>query len=79
MWPPVLSHTLTSDSRSPDLCPLSSEYLVELREYGPIYSSWAGSEDELQEPLEGVAGSVATDRKSVGEGESVDLGGRRII
>ncbi|XP_030624882.1 sorting nexin-30 [Chanos chanos] len=36
-----------------------SEYLVELREYGPVYSSWAAFEKELQEPLEGVAGCVA--------------------
>ncbi|KAJ8402065.1 hypothetical protein AAFF_G00373000 [Aldrovandia affinis] len=36
-----------------------SEYLVELREYGPVYSGWASSEGELQEPLEGVSGCVA--------------------
>ncbi|XP_066507196.1 sorting nexin-30 [Hoplias malabaricus] len=36
-----------------------SEYLVELREYGPVYSSWSSFEDVLQEPLEGVAGCVA--------------------
>ncbi|XP_076875694.1 sorting nexin-30 [Brachyhypopomus gauderio] len=36
-----------------------SEYLVELREYGPMYSSWASSEEQLQEPLDGVAGCVA--------------------
>lgn len=36
----------------------SIEYLVELREYGPLYSSWASSEQELQEPLDGVAGCV---------------------
>ncbi|XP_036450931.1 sorting nexin-30 [Colossoma macropomum] len=36
-----------------------SEYLVELREYGPVYSSWASSEEALQEPLDGVAGCVA--------------------
>ncbi|XP_028828422.1 sorting nexin-30 isoform X2 [Denticeps clupeoides] len=36
-----------------------SEYLVELKEYGPVYSSWASFEAELQEPLEGVAGCVA--------------------
>ncbi|KAM9735310.1 sorting nexin-30 isoform 1-T1 [Menidia menidia] len=35
-----------------------SEYLTEVREYGAVYSSWAGSEEELQQPLEGVAGSV---------------------
>lgn len=32
---------------------------MELREYGPLYSSWAASEQELQEPLDGVAGCVA--------------------
>lgn len=32
---------------------------MELREYGPLYSSWASSEQELQEPLDGMAGCVA--------------------
>ncbi|KAJ8007496.1 hypothetical protein DPEC_G00118100 [Dallia pectoralis] len=36
-----------------------SEYLVELREYGPVYSTWAVSEAELEEPLEGVASCIA--------------------
>lgn len=36
-----------------------SEYLMELREYGPVYSSWASFEGELHEPLEGVAGCVS--------------------
>ncbi|XP_041741183.1 sorting nexin-30-like isoform X1 [Coregonus clupeaformis] len=36
-----------------------SEYLVELREYGPLYTTWAASEAELQEPLEGVSGCIA--------------------
>lgn len=36
------------------------EYLTELREYGTVYSSWAGSEEELQRPLEGVASCVST-------------------
>lgn len=36
------------------------EYLTELREYGTVYTSWAGSEEELQRPLEGVAGCVTT-------------------
>lgn len=39
---------------------LPPEYLTELREYGTVYSSWAGSEEELQRPLEGVAVSVTT-------------------
>lgn len=34
------------------------EYLTELREYGTVYSSWAESEEELQRPLEGMAGCV---------------------
>ncbi|XP_075885078.1 sorting nexin-30 [Nelusetta ayraudi] len=37
-----------------------SEYLTEVREYGTMYSGWAESEDELQRPLEGVAGCVGT-------------------
>lgn len=37
-----------------------SEYLTELREYGTVYTSWAAAEDELQRPLEGVAGCVST-------------------
>ncbi|XP_028319012.1 sorting nexin-30 [Gouania willdenowi] len=37
-----------------------SEYLTELRDYGSVYTSWAGSEDELRRPLEAVAGSVST-------------------
>ncbi|KAM9424608.1 sorting nexin-30 [Pholidichthys leucotaenia] len=37
-----------------------SEYLTELREYGTVYKSWAGSEEELQRPLEAVAGCVST-------------------
>ncbi|KAJ8260950.1 hypothetical protein COCON_G00166730 [Conger conger] len=36
-----------------------SEYLVELRDYGPVYSGWASSEGELQEPLDGVSGCVS--------------------
>ncbi|XP_069094711.1 sorting nexin-30 isoform X1 [Pleurodeles waltl] len=34
------------------------EYLVELREYGPVYSTWSGLEDELAEPLEGVSACI---------------------
>uniref|UniRef100_A0A8C7C9K1 Sorting nexin-30 n=1 Tax=Oncorhynchus kisutch TaxID=8019 RepID=A0A8C7C9K1_ONCKI len=36
-----------------------SEYQVELREYGPVYTTWALSEAELQGPLEGVASCMA--------------------
>lgn len=38
---------------------LRVEYLVELREYGPVYSSWASAEEELRQPLEGVSSCVA--------------------
>ncbi|XP_053558655.1 sorting nexin-30 isoform X2 [Bombina bombina] len=34
------------------------EYLVELREYGPVYSTWSGLEGELREPLEGVSACI---------------------
>ncbi|NXQ56118.1 SNX30 protein, partial [Anthoscopus minutus] len=34
------------------------EYLVELREYGPVYSTWGGLELELSEPLEGVSACI---------------------
>ncbi|XP_051539290.1 sorting nexin-30 [Myxocyprinus asiaticus] len=36
-----------------------SEYLVELREYGPVYSSWASFEEDLHDSLDGVAGCVS--------------------
>lgn len=35
-----------------------TEYLVELREYGPVYSTWSGLERELSEPLEGVSACI---------------------
>ncbi|XP_054479371.1 sorting nexin-7 [Anoplopoma fimbria] len=34
------------------------EYLEELKQYSPTYAQWAGSEEELTEPLNGVAGCV---------------------
>ncbi|XP_075681692.1 sorting nexin-30 isoform X2 [Rhinoderma darwinii] len=34
------------------------EYLVELREYGPVYSTWSAVEGELREPLEGVSACI---------------------
>ncbi|KAM3860451.1 sorting nexin-7 [Diretmus argenteus] len=34
------------------------EYLDELGQYGPTYSQWAGSEEELAEPLKSVASCV---------------------
>ncbi|XP_063770791.1 sorting nexin-30 [Pseudophryne corroboree] len=35
-----------------------SKYLVELREYGPVYSTWSALERELREPLEGVSACI---------------------
>lgn len=40
------------------MCPLLAEYLDELKQYGPTYTQWAGSEEDLLEPLKGVAGCV---------------------
>uniref|UniRef100_A0A4W6FVX8 Sorting nexin 7 n=1 Tax=Lates calcarifer TaxID=8187 RepID=A0A4W6FVX8_LATCA len=34
------------------------EYLDELKQYGPTYTQWAGSEEDLAEPLKGVARCV---------------------
>uniref|UniRef100_A0A4W5LY18 Sorting nexin 7 n=1 Tax=Hucho hucho TaxID=62062 RepID=A0A4W5LY18_9TELE len=34
------------------------EYLEELKEYGPTYTLWSGSEEELAEQLKGVAGCI---------------------
>ncbi|XP_066548685.1 sorting nexin-7 isoform X2 [Amia ocellicauda] len=34
------------------------EYLEEMKEYGPIYTLWSGSEEELGEPLTAVASCV---------------------
>lgn len=34
------------------------EYLEELKEYAPTYTLWSGSEEELVEPLKGVASCV---------------------
>ncbi|XP_042188579.1 sorting nexin-30 isoform X2 [Callorhinchus milii] len=34
------------------------EYLVELQEYGPIYSTWSTVEDELSKPLDGMSNCV---------------------
>ena len=39
-------------------CLLPLEYLVELREYGPVYSTWSALEGELSEPLEGVSACI---------------------
>lgn len=35
-----------------------SEYLEELKQYGPAYTQWAELEDALEEPLRGVASCV---------------------
>lgn len=32
-----------------------AEYLEEMKEYAPTYTLWSGSEEELAEPLKGVA------------------------
>ncbi|XP_068609038.1 sorting nexin-30 [Brachionichthys hirsutus] len=50
----------TIDRISQRIIKEQSEYLTELREYGTVYSDWAVSEEELQHPLEGVAGCVTT-------------------
>lgn len=34
------------------------EYLDELKQYTPTYTQWAESEEDLAEPLKGVAGCV---------------------
>uniref|UniRef100_UPI00398F412E sorting nexin-7 isoform X3 n=1 Tax=Pristiophorus japonicus TaxID=55135 RepID=UPI00398F412E len=34
------------------------EHLSEMKEYSPIYTLWSGSEQELAEPLKGVASSI---------------------
>ncbi|XP_029003853.1 sorting nexin-7 [Betta splendens] len=39
------------------------EYLEELKQYGPIYAQWAGLEEDLADPLRGVAGCVEQCRK----------------
>lgn len=40
-------------------CFCASEFLMELREYGPVYSSWSSFEEDLHDPLEGVSGCVS--------------------
>ncbi|XP_043941644.1 sorting nexin-7 isoform X2 [Protopterus annectens] len=34
------------------------DYLVELKEYSPVYTLWSGSEDELMDSLKGVASCI---------------------
>lgn len=38
--------------------PFLSEYLEELKQYGPAYTQWADLEEALAEPLRGVASCV---------------------
>lgn len=35
-----------------------AEYLDDLKQYGPTYVLWSGSEEELVEPLKGVASCI---------------------
>ncbi|XP_077593423.1 sorting nexin-30 [Stigmatopora nigra] len=57
----TFSHKLgTIDRIAQRILKEQSEYLAELREYSTVYSSWTGSEEELQRPLELVASSVST-------------------
>lgn len=58
-WHECLQTLLSSSFYVYLLFPLSlAEYLVELREYGPVYSTWGGLEVELSEPLEGVSACI---------------------
>lgn len=49
----------TSKTESPFvMSSLLSEYLEELKQYGPAYTQWADLEEALAEPLRGVASCV---------------------
>lgn len=37
---------------------VSPEYMDEVMQYSPTYTQWADSEQELAEPLRGIAGCV---------------------
>lgn len=56
----VLESVIPAIAAQPELIGFSSalEYLVELREYGPVYSTWSALEGELAEPLEGVSACI---------------------
>ncbi len=41
-----------------DVSPVFAEYVDELKQYSPTYTQWAGLEEELAEPLKGVASCV---------------------
>lgn len=43
------------------------EYLDELKQYSPCYTQWAGSEEELAEPLKGVASCLERSSKETEE------------
>lgn len=36
----------------------SIDYYEEMKEYGPIYTLWSASEEDLVDPLRGVAGCI---------------------
>ncbi|XP_007885296.2 sorting nexin-7 isoform X1 [Callorhinchus milii] len=48
----------TLDKISHRILKEQKEYLAELKEYGPIYTLWSGSDEELVEPLQGVASCI---------------------
>ncbi|XP_072114287.1 sorting nexin-30 isoform X2 [Mobula birostris] len=53
-----------------------TEYLVELREYGPIYFSWSEVEEQLSKPLSGASnciGSCCVALEELSEGMSEDF------
>ncbi|XP_078074930.1 sorting nexin-7 isoform X2 [Mustelus asterias] len=48
------------------------EHLAEMKEYGPIYTQWSESEQELAEPLKGVGSSIENCCKAI-EGLTMGL------
>ncbi|XP_072430700.1 sorting nexin-7 isoform X3 [Chiloscyllium punctatum] len=48
------------------------EHLTEMKEYGPIYTVWSESEQDLAEPLKGVASSIENCCKAI-EGLTIGL------
>ncbi|XP_043554809.1 sorting nexin-7 isoform X4 [Chiloscyllium plagiosum] len=48
------------------------EHLTEMKEYGPIYTLWSESEQDLAEPLKGVASSIENCCKAI-EGLTIGL------
>lgn len=51
-------HTLSNQQLSLNAFSVFSEYLDEVRQYGPTYTQWAGLEEELADPLKAVASCV---------------------